>query len=67
VWGGGELSIRVLVEKVTIHEDVVWLFEWMSIVLSVVENSFKSKDTPREKLAKQVEKAFQMGELMGDV
>jgi hypothetical protein len=30
----------------------------------MVEKSFKSKDTPSEKLAKQVEKAFQMAELM---
>jgi hypothetical protein len=38
--GGGGLSIRVLVEKVTIHEDVVWLFEWISAVLFIVGNSF---------------------------
>ena len=45
------------------HEDVVWLFEWMSAVLSTAGNSFKNRDMLREKLAKQVEKALQTGEL----
>jgi hypothetical protein len=40
------------------HEDVVWLFEWMSIVLSIVVNSFKNRDMLREKLVKQVDKAL---------
>jgi hypothetical protein len=40
------------------HEDVVWLFEWMSVVLSIVVNSFKNRDMLREKLVKQVDKAL---------
>jgi hypothetical protein len=45
------------------HEDVVWLFEWMSAVLFTVGNSFKNRDMLREKQAKEIEKALQMGEI----
>ena len=45
------------------HEDVVWLFEWMSVLLSTVGNSFKNKGMLREKQAKRVQTALQNGEL----
>jgi hypothetical protein len=45
------------------HEDVVWLFEWMSYILSTIGGSFKNRDMLREKQAKKVEEALQMGEL----
>ncbi|XP_044396777.1 zinc finger MYM-type protein 1-like [Triticum aestivum] len=45
------------------HEDVVWLFEWMSVLLSTVGNSFKNRDMLREKQAKRVHAALQNGEL----
>jgi hypothetical protein len=45
------------------HEDVVWLFEWMSYILSTIGGSFKNRDMLREKQAKKIEEALQMGEL----
>ena len=45
------------------HEDVVWLFEWMSVLLSTMGNSFKNRDMLREKQAKRVQTALQNGEL----
>ncbi|XP_048544266.1 zinc finger MYM-type protein 1-like [Triticum urartu] len=45
------------------HEDVVWLFEWMTYILSTIGGSFKNRDMLREKQAKKIEEALQMGEL----
>jgi hypothetical protein len=45
------------------HEDVVWIFEWMSVILSTIGGSFKNRDLLREKLAAEIEEALQMGEL----
>jgi hypothetical protein len=43
------------------HEDVVWLFDWMSAILSTVGNSFKNRDMLREKQAKEIEKGASNG------
>jgi hypothetical protein len=45
------------------HEDVVWLFDWLSTVLSTIGGSFKNRDLLREKQAKKIEQALQFGEL----
>lgn len=45
------------------HEDVVWIFEWMNVILSTIGGSFKNRDLLREKLAEEIEEALQMGEI----
>lgn len=45
------------------HEDVVFLFEWLNVILATIGGSFKNRDMLQEKQAKIVEEALQLGEL----
>ena len=49
-----------LVAVAKYHEDMVWMFEWMSVVLSIVGDSFKNRDMLREIQAKKLRRHFKL-------